>query len=133
VMARLVQPTAPQEALGYVDAALEADPSLTDALQLRALLRARLGQSSAIDDVDNLVLAPTVNRLYNAACALAILSETTADRRLGDRALGLLGRSLDAGFSPTTAAADSDLKSLRGRPEFQDLIRKGRGAGRPRP
>jgi serine/threonine protein kinase/Tfp pilus assembly protein PilF len=132
VMARLVQGEDLRRALAYVDTALEADPGLADAIQLRALLRARLGRPSAINDVDNLVQAPTVSRLYNAACAMAILSETTGDQRHGDRALDFLSRSLDAGFSPSAAAADPDLKSLRGRPEFQALIRKERKSSHPR-
>ncbi|SIO46425.1 Tetratricopeptide repeat-containing protein [Singulisphaera sp. GP187] len=122
VMARLVDENDRPKALDYVDQAFKIDSSLGDALQLRALLRARLGHPSALEDVTLLVQAPTANHLYNGACALAILSETTADPRLTDRALALLGRALEAGFSPTRAAADPDLKPLHTLPGFQALI-----------
>lgn len=131
VMARLVQPDDRRHALEYVDQALDADPNLADALQLRALLRARLGQLSAREDVDRLVQAPTAAQLYNAACAMAILSETAAEPRFAERALSLLTRALDAGFPATRAAADPDLKPLHSRPEFQTLIQKDRTSSPP--
>ncbi|WP_406697495.1 tetratricopeptide repeat protein [Singulisphaera sp. Ch08] len=131
VMARLIQQDDRPQALAYVDKAVEADPNLGDALQLRALLRARLGHLSAIEDVNRLVQAPTANRLYNGACALAILSETATNPQLADHSLALLGRSLDAGFSPTTAAADPDLTPLRKLPGFQTLIHQKRAANAP--
>lgn len=131
VMARLVQENDRPKALAYVVQALEADPGLGDALQLRALLRARLGHLNAVDDVERLVQAPTANRLYNGACALAILAETTANAQFAGRSLALLGRSLEAGFSPVRAATDPDLKPLRELPEFQALIHKQREATHP--
>lgn len=131
VLARLVQPDDRRRALEYVDRALDADPNLADALQLRALLRARLGLLSAREDVDRLVQAPTAAQLYNAACAMAILSETAAEPRFAERALSLLNRALDAGFPSTRAAADPDLKPLHSRPEFQALIQRDRTAPPP--
>ena len=62
-------------ALDHLDRALDTNPNLIDAVQLRALVRARLGERGALDDVDRLVQSATPHRLYNAACAVAILSE----------------------------------------------------------
>ena len=117
----------PAAALGQADLAVESDPSLLDALQLRALLRARLGQASAVDDVDRLLRAPTPHRLYNAACALALLSRSTGDDGPIPRSLDLLRRALEAGFDPSIARADPDLDSLRVRPEFGRML-AGRGS-----
>ena len=58
----------------------------------------RLGERGALDDVDRLVESPTANRLYNAACAVAILSEKAANPRLLPHALDLLTQALKAGF-----------------------------------
>lgn len=131
VMARLVGDKDPRAALHYADAALEADRSLTDALQYRARLRAVLGNMAAIDDVERLVQAPTGVRLYNAACTLAILSQTTEDRRLGDRALALLARAFEAGVGAAKAPSDPDLAPIRDRPEFAALVQKTRQVRRP--
>ena len=79
-MARLTRTSDPQGALKHLDAALESDPHLVDAVQLRALMRARLGDRAMLDDVDFLVKAPTAQRLYNAACALAVYAETARTR-----------------------------------------------------
>ncbi len=59
-----------------VEHALRADPAHLDSLELRALIRARLGRADAVDDVDRLLQSPTPGRLYNAACALAVLSRS---------------------------------------------------------
>ncbi|HMB03110.1 MAG TPA: tetratricopeptide repeat protein, partial [Isosphaeraceae bacterium] len=120
----------PRAALNHTEAALGADPNLIDALQLRALLRARLGELSAIDDVERLIRSVTPHRLYNAARALAILAETAAQPRLASRALSLLDRALEAGFPPDQVAADPDWTTLRDRSEFQDALRKA-AARRP--
>ena len=72
----LTRTSDPQGTLKHLDAALESDPHLVDAVQLRALVRARLGDRSMFDDVDFLVKAPTAQPLYNAASALAVYAET---------------------------------------------------------
>ena len=121
-MARLIRATAPRDALKHLNAALEADPNLIDALQLRALVRARLGDRAVLDDVDLLVKAPTAQRFYNASCALAVYSETTRDPRPLERSIQLLELAFKAGFSTQLATADPDLKTLRSRPDFARLI-----------
>ena len=112
----------PAGALGLANKALAADPELWDALELRALLRARLGDLDAEGDVNTLLLVPTPHRLYNAACAIAQLSKAKADPRLIDRAIKLLKRALDAGFSPKFLRDDPDLAPLRDVPAFKDLL-----------
>ena len=79
-MALLMRGTDLRGALAHLDRALESNPNLIDAVQLRALVRARLGERAALDDVDRLVESATPHRLYNAACAVAILSETAGTR-----------------------------------------------------
>ena len=121
-MARLARTSDPPGAVKHLDAALECDPNLVDAVQLRALVRAGLGDRSMLDDVDFLVKAPTAQRLYNAACALAVYAETAHDPRPLERSIQLLELAFKAGFSTRIATADPDLKTLRSRPEFTRLI-----------
>ena len=71
-------------------------------------------------DVDRLIQVPTANRLYNAACAMAILART--DPRHEVRAVDLLRRAIETGFSKATAKDDDDLRILRTRPEFRHLV-----------
>ena len=111
-----------REALEYLDRALEIDPNLIDALQLRALVRARLGDPAALDDVERLLQSPTSYHLYNAACALAVYSEKAHDLRQLPHAVELLARAIASGFPAAVAAADPDLKPLRSLPEFQRVI-----------
>ena len=70
-------------------------------------------RGAALDDVDRLTANQTANRLYNAACALALLGED-------GRAVELLGRAVISGFPPSHAADDPDLASLRGRADFKE-------------
>jgi eukaryotic-like serine/threonine-protein kinase len=133
VLARLLRRDDPRAALAHLETALDADPDLLDAVELRALVRARLGVLSAIDDAERLARTPTAHRLYNASCALAVLSETAHQEGLAPRALALLGRALDAGFPPAEAEADPDFAPLRGSREFQDLLAKARSPRRQAP
>jgi eukaryotic-like serine/threonine-protein kinase len=121
-MALLVRGTDLPRALEYLNRALETDPNLIDAVQLRALVRARLGDAAALDDVERLVEAPTAHRLYNAACAVAVFSEKAPNRRLLSHSLDLLARALRAGFPTADVASDPDLTSLRSLPEFKELL-----------
>jgi hypothetical protein len=130
----LLRRESPREAAAQADAALAADPSMLDAVQLRAVCLARLGDLAAIDDAERLGRVQTPHRLYNAACALALLVRTAGEARLAPRALALLDRALDAGISPAQAAADPDFEALRDRPEFRRLLEKPRNAAAtPRP
>jgi serine/threonine protein kinase/tetratricopeptide (TPR) repeat protein len=121
-MALLLRKTSLPEALRHLNAALQSDPHLIDALQLRALVRARLGDPSALDDADRLVQSPTSNRLYNAACAIAIYSHNAQDESRLSHALELLSRAFSTGFPVREAAADPDLKAMEKLPEFGQLL-----------
>ena len=86
-LALLLRRTQPQKALEHLNFALQSNPELIDALQLRALVRARLADPAALDDVERLVQSPTPYHLYNAACALAIYSEKAKEPRCAARRL----------------------------------------------
>ncbi len=123
-MARLRYRDDLRAALNFVDSALDAEPGAIDALELRALIRARLGDRAAADDAERLLTAPTPHRLDNAASALAVLAETAREPRLAPRALAVLAQALDAGFPASEAEADPDWQPLRKSDEFRDLIRR---------
>ncbi len=121
-IALLIRQADPQGALRHLDAALDSDPNLTDAVQLRALVRARLGKREALDDVDRLIESPTRDRLYNAACAIAIYAREARDPRPLQHGLELFTRALESGFSPQEAAADRDLEAMRPLPAYGRLF-----------
>jgi serine/threonine protein kinase/tetratricopeptide (TPR) repeat protein len=123
-MAYVLRRTDARAALEQLDRALAAAPDFADALQLRALIRARLGDGGTESDVDRLVQVPTAHRLYNAACALALLSKTTGQPRLAERALEILKRAVDAGFPRAHLESDPDLDAIRNRPEFRSLLKQ---------
>jgi eukaryotic-like serine/threonine-protein kinase len=124
----LLRADRPREALTEADAALRSDPELLDALQLRAVLRARLGDLAAYDDAERLSLVQTPHRLYNAACALALLVKTAGQDRLASRAIELLDRALDLNFPAAHAATDPDLDALHPLSAFRDVLQKPRKA-----
>ncbi|HEY2157915.1 MAG TPA: hypothetical protein VGH33_19960 [Isosphaeraceae bacterium] len=103
-----------------IERALRADPGHLDSLELRALIRAHLGRADAIDDVDRLLQSPTPHRLYNAACALAVLSRSRPAH--ASRAMDLIRRAIEAGFPAPSARDDPDLAPLRHRAEFRALV-----------
>jgi eukaryotic-like serine/threonine-protein kinase len=119
-LARLTFREDPTAALTHADHALDADPRFLDALELRSLIRARLGRVDAADDVDRLIRAPNPGRLYNGACALAVLSANHPS--FEPRALELLRRAIDAGFPAEKAQVDTDFKALRTRADFRKLV-----------
>jgi hypothetical protein len=118
-----------RRSLDHLDRALDSNPNLIDAVQLRALVRARLGEQSALGDVDRLLESPTPNRLYNAACAVALLSDKARNPQLASKAFDLLTRALEAGISPPEPMADPDLKSLRASVRFGQVIARFKNRG----
>ena len=120
-LARLLRQADPRDALAEADLAVVGDPGRLEALELRALLRARLGDPLAAGDVERLVQSPTPHRLFNAACALALLDEARPDPALAPRAIDLLRRALDLRFPPDQVRGDPDLRSLEARPDFRSL------------
>ena len=125
-LALLIRAKDPRAAVRHLDTALDTNPHLIDAIQLRALVRARLGDPAALDDVERLLGTPTAQRLYNAACAVALYADYAHDPRQLPHALELLDRALKAGFPATDVAADPDLKPLHALPEFQKRLGRGR-------
>ncbi|MDR3637922.1 MAG: protein kinase [Isosphaeraceae bacterium] len=123
-LARLLYREDPRAALAHVNAALDAEPALIDALVLRMLLRARCGDLAALDDVDRLRLTPTPHRVYNAACALAVLAVTAGEPKLVPRALAGLKQAIEIGYPAAGVASDPDWAPYRDRPEFRALIRQ---------
>lgn len=121
-LAHLERADDPEAALRHLEAALRDDPSFFDALQLRALVRARLGRPSALEDIDAIKSVPTPHRLYNAACALSLLAEALGDPRQAHAAIGLLRRAFRSGFPTTRAEADPDLKAARALPEYRGML-----------
>ena len=109
-------------ALSLVDKALVIDPDFGDALQLRALIRARLNDPGAESDVERIIRVPTPQRLYNAACALSLLTRTRSDGSLCSRALDYLERALETGLAADYLARDPDLDPLRDSPRFTRLL-----------
>ncbi|QEH33602.1 Serine/threonine-protein kinase PknB [Aquisphaera giovannonii] len=118
-------------AISHLNAAIEADPDLIDAIELRALERGHVGERSALEDVDRLTHAATPRRLYNAACALALYGNASGDAVSLDRAIEILSEAIRAGFPPAQAARDPDLAAIRDRPEFARMTGRP-AAGKPR-
>jgi tetratricopeptide (TPR) repeat protein len=112
----------PAAAIKHLSSAIELDRGFIDAVQLRALVRARIGDPSVVDDVDFLIKTPTPRRLYNSACALAVFADAANDARFAERAVELLERALKAGFSVQEALQDPDLRTIRSRPDFARVI-----------
>ncbi len=121
-MAHLRQLEDPKAALGHLDQALKISPGFGDALQFRAVLRARLGDRLALEDVQRLESNPSPHGLYNAACALAILSEIHGEDRYIQESLRLLRRAIDARFPIEHARQDPDLKPLQHLAAFQKIV-----------
>jgi serine/threonine protein kinase/tetratricopeptide (TPR) repeat protein len=129
--AHLARRRDPRAALVHLEEALTADPELADALQLRALIRARLDDPRAESDALLLVRTPTPQHLYNAACAFSLLQRSRTDARLTSQALGYLQRSLQAGIDPDLAARDPDLAAIRSSARFAELLRSARADVKP--
>ena len=113
-----------RSAVRSADRACTLDPTLLDAVALRAYALARLGDPAAELDLDRLLATPTPHRLYNASCTLARLYQASARERDAVRAVSLLQRALLAGISPRLAEQDSDFESLRNRADFRAVFRR---------
>jgi len=112
----------PDKALGYFERAFELDDN-EFTRTLLACYRARAGRTEeAREALKQTVVSP--QNYYNLACTHALLGDR-------DRAVELLRRALDENFltpgsrerQKTWARDDPDLKSLRGDPRFEALLR----------
>jgi tetratricopeptide (TPR) repeat protein len=128
----LVKQGKEKAAVASFSRALEANPGFTDARRFRAVLLARAGDlAGAVTDINRcLEQEPSGGiTLYAAACVLALGADQARDpasaKGLEDQALDFLRRAFAQGYGRDRAAADPDLRGLRRRPEFQQLLGVG--------
>jgi eukaryotic-like serine/threonine-protein kinase len=116
------------EALLAFTHALEIDPSFTAARRARAIVLAHQGQCEvARQDIELCIkMDPGGETLYQGACVYALIAPKYPDRvqaqAAEDLALVLLEAAFERGYGRDRAAADSDLASIRNRPQFQRLV-----------
>jgi predicted Zn-dependent protease len=126
----------PEEALLYLNRALQADPRHLDAQRFRGIVLARLGRFEDAKQDINWCLERDKSgpSCYAAACVSALLAEAWSREKAGGRAalerqaavhqaLAFLQQALAQGYGRDQAADDSDLKALRRDPEFQRMLR----------
>jgi tetratricopeptide (TPR) repeat protein len=128
--AHLVRSHDQHAALVQVEQALALDLEFGDALQLRALIRAQMDDPGAESDVERMLRVPTPQRLYNAACAMSLLSRNKIRPRCRALALAYLRRAMEAGILLTNIEADPDLAPLKDSPEFARLLATTRKTGK---
>ena len=117
-MALLIRGKDPQSALRHLDAALDFESSSD-----RRHPAPRPGPRAARRSGRPRRRRPSprqshVRRLYNAACAVSLYAEKSADAGQLPHALELLARALEAGFPASEVASDPDLKRSMPCPSF---------------
>jgi serine/threonine-protein kinase len=126
------------DAIADWDRAVElSDPAERDGVRiLRADARVRAGDhTTATAEADTVASTKgaAADSVYGAACIYALASartETSLADRYAARVVALLRRAIAAGFSDFThLKTDPDLISLRGRPDFRELLAGLRGGG----
>ena len=132
-MARVVRADDHHQAIEHLDAALDADPYLIDALELACLSGPAWPTPRPLTTLTFWSRRPRLAGFYNAACALAVYAETAHDPRPLNRATQLLAQALGGGFSPQVAAQDPDLKRLRNRPDVATLLARFTTRMKPSP
>jgi serine/threonine protein kinase/Tfp pilus assembly protein PilF len=116
------------EAIGYFQRALEADPYYLQARRYRAIVLARVGHLAQASQDINACLAQEPNSgavLYAAACVAALASDQTDPVHAADvtrQALALLEKAFRHGYGQDCAAQDRDLRALWDLPAFQQLL-----------
>ena len=99
---------------------MELNPDDTRALILGAVALARLGERERSLDMANRALSVDPDDsalLYNVACVYASLNEN-------ERAIEVLERAIDRGFGQREwIETDPDLKSIRGTPRYEALLK----------
>jgi serine/threonine protein kinase/Flp pilus assembly protein TadD len=114
----------PHAGLRRFSEAIDARPDFLEARRFRAVLLARKGRGEeAGKDIEFcLVRQPEDGMtLYAAACVQALLG--CGNEAMAEQAIDLLRRAFARGYGREKAAEDEDLKSLRGRKDYQDLVR----------
>jgi serine/threonine protein kinase/Flp pilus assembly protein TadD len=113
----------PDAGLRQFDEAVEALPDFVEARRFRAVLLARKGRAEAAFKDINFCLDKQRDNgmtLYAAACVCALAGG--GDEAMSRQALDFLRRAFARGYGRDKVAEDDDLKSLRGRQDFRDLI-----------
>jgi eukaryotic-like serine/threonine-protein kinase len=118
------------EAINDWDKAIELSPMAEQPMgrASRATSRAQAGQvAEAVAEVAELTKNTKWNssRWYNFACACAIASGKSADRKkeYADRAMDLLQKAVTTGYHDAAhMAKDTDLEPIRGRDDFKKLV-----------
>jgi serine/threonine protein kinase/Flp pilus assembly protein TadD len=120
-----------EEALGYFNRAMEAAPNFVEPRCARAVLLARRGTiQEAVRDInwclDRERQAGGV--LYAAACVSALAAGSASDAQAAEpcaqQALTLLRAALEHGYGRDKLTSDPDLSAIRGRAEFDALLRE---------
>jgi serine/threonine protein kinase/tetratricopeptide (TPR) repeat protein len=110
--------------LARLDQAIEAEPEFLEARRFRAVVLARKQrEDEALRDINFCLKKESEGgmTLYAAACVMALLRP--GNDGMAGQALKFLRNALDQGYGRDRAADDEDLRSLRGRQEFRDLLR----------
>ncbi len=117
-------------ALFFFNQALEADPTFSAARRGRALVLAYRGEGPAARQEIELCVAsdPAGVTLYAAACVYALSAAGAANeveaKWTADRSLAFLREAFARGYGRDRAAKDDDLKSIRQRREFRELLQR---------
>ncbi len=122
-----------EEALGYFNRAVQADPVSAKARRYRGIVLARLGRFDAAQEDVNWCLENERNSgeaLYAAACVSALAARCfAANRRTPDeikaamnQALYFLQHAFSRGYGRAQAADDPDLEGVRNDPRFRRLL-----------
>jgi hypothetical protein len=116
-------------ALACFDRVAALAPTLMEARRYRAILLARAGKlAAAAEDINGCLFArPEEGAGYYAAACVAALAaghygDAAAARQATEQALALLEKALARGYGADRAAADPDLKAVRGQPRFAELL-----------
>ncbi|MFM1852460.1 MAG: hypothetical protein RIS54_2144 [Verrucomicrobiota bacterium] len=120
----------PEFDIGFYESVLRRSPDYTEVIEILGGLYTRQGRIADGLRMDRRLVRhlpenPTAH--YNLGCSLALMKRPTD-------ALRALRRAVDLGYTDADwMEQDPDLKDLRKRPEFGDLLRELKHADRPQP
>jgi tetratricopeptide (TPR) repeat protein len=117
-----------EQAIGFLDRAIAADPGMMEARRHRAIQLARCDRFKEAFEATNGCLEREPQggaTLYAAACVAALAANrargTESGTAAADRALALLRQAFAHGYGREQAAKDPDLAGIRDHPEFRRL------------